>query len=108
MLSMKNEMIFMLCYKILYFRYNFLNRYFWLYKISYMWYAPLGFCISVLVGWLVSVVLERFGLGGEPTIYTDESKTIINADLFTPMLAKRLRQQNARILEKNFSVIALD
>lgn len=70
-----------------------------------MWYAPLGFCISLFGGWIISVVLDAVGLAGESTIYTDEEKSIINADLFTPSLAKSIRQRNADILEKNFAVI---
>lgn len=69
-----------------------------------MWYGPLGFCLSLFGGWLVSVVLDHFGVAGESTIYTDENKTIINADLFTPPLAKRIRIRNAEILERNFAV----
>lgn len=69
-----------------------------------MWYAPLGYFIVLIVGWLISVILEWFGLEGKSTIYTDENRTIINADLFTPPLAKLLRRQNADIMEKNFTV----
>lgn len=69
-----------------------------------MWYSPLGFCLSLFGGWLISVMLEYFNLAGESTIYMDENKKIINADLFTPPLAKRIRQQNAEILGKNFEV----
>lgn len=70
-----------------------------------MWYAPLGFCISLLGGWIISVILEHFGLAGESTIYTDENKDIINADLFTPPLAKRIRIRNNEYLAKNFAVM---
>lgn len=70
-----------------------------------MWYAPLGFCISLLGGWIMSVVLEYFDLAGESTIYTDENKDIINADLFTPPLAKRIQIRNNEYLAKNFAVM---
>lgn len=70
-----------------------------------MWYAPLGFCLSLFGGWLISVTLDYFGLAGESKIYSDENKTIINADLFTPPLAKRIRARNGEILERNFAVI---
>lgn len=69
-----------------------------------MWYAPLGFFTSLIIGWLVSAALDYFGLAGEPKIYSDESRNIINADLFTPPLAKRIRKRNAEILAKNFTV----
>lgn len=69
-----------------------------------MWYAPLGFCIVFFGGWLISVILDILNLGGEPTIYMDADKKIINADLFSPPIAKRLRLQNAKFLENGFSV----
>lgn len=72
-----------------------------------MWYAPIGFFISLVVGWIISVILDSFNLGGESKIYTDANRTIINADLFTPPLAKRLRERNAEIMGKNFAVSAL-
>lgn len=69
-----------------------------------MWYAPLSFFMSLFGGWLFSVALDGLGLSGEPTIYTDENRTIINADLFTPPLAKRIRKRNAEVMERNFAV----
>lgn len=67
----------------------------------------MGFSISLILGYLFSVMLDCFGLGGEPTIYTDENRKIINADLFTPPLAKRIRKRNAEILERDFAVSIL-
>lgn len=72
-----------------------------------MWYAPLGFAISFFGGWLLSVIFENSGLAGEPTIYLDDNKTLINADLFTPPLAKRIRIRNAEILERNLAVMKM-
>lgn len=69
-----------------------------------MWYAPMGFCISFIGGWLLSVGLALFGLEGESTIYTDVDRRILNADLFSPPIAKQLRKRNAEILEKSFTV----
>lgn len=69
-----------------------------------MWYAPLGFCISFIGGWIISVMLTAIGWGGEQTIYTDDQKTIFNTDLFSPPIARKLRAQNAVVLERNFAV----
>lgn len=66
-----------------------------------MWYAPLGFCISFFGGWIISQVLILLKLEGKPSIYMDESKTLIDADLFSPPVAKRLRKRNAEIIERN-------
>lgn len=34
------------------------DSYFYLYRISYMWYSPLGFLIVVVVGWAASWILR--------------------------------------------------
>ena len=61
--------------------------------------------MSLFGGWLISVILEYFDLAGESKIYTDENKDIINADLFTPSLAKRIQIRNNEYLAKNFAVM---
>lgn len=43
-------------------------------------------------------------MAGEDTIYSDEQKTIINADLFSPPIARKIRVRNAKIMERNFAV----
>lgn len=85
-----------------------IHRYFWLYKISYLWYAPLGFTIVFFGGWLISSILIALNLDGEPTIYMDVNRKIMNADLFSPPIAKRIRLQNAKYLENGFSVSVCD
>lgn len=79
-------------------------RYFYLYRISYLWYSPIGFCITLFGGWIVSLIFTGCGMGGERVIYLDEEKRMINADLFSPPIAKRLRLENAKYLENHFSV----
>lgn len=81
-----------------------IHRYFYLYRISYLWYSPIGFCITLFGGWVVSLIFTSCGIGGEWVIFLDEEKRMINADLFSPPIAKRLRLENAKYLEKNFSV----
>lgn len=41
---------------------------------------------------------------GENVIYLDEEKRIINADLFSPPIAKRMQLANAKYLENDFKV----
>lgn len=75
------------------------NEYFWLYRVSYLWLVVFGFFVTLIIGYVVSYVLERFDMGGESKIYTDSTKAYINTDLFSPPIAKRLRHLNARNLE---------
>ncbi|XP_012164636.2 putative sodium-dependent multivitamin transporter [Bombus terrestris] len=51
------------------------DSYFYLYRISYMWYCPLGSLISFVVGWISSWILNL--------ISRKESKTT-QSELFTP------------------------
>ncbi|XP_073835331.1 putative sodium-dependent multivitamin transporter [Musca autumnalis] len=69
------------------------SDYFYLYRISYMWYAVCGFLISVIVGWLASWIIEKLKWDNNDQIYTDNTRTLIKYDLFSPPIAKRIRQK---------------
>ncbi|XP_005187990.2 putative sodium-dependent multivitamin transporter [Musca domestica] len=69
------------------------SDYFYLYRVSYMWYAVCGFLISVVIGWLSSWVYEKLHWASNDKIYTDQSRTVIKYDLFVPPIAKRIRQR---------------
>lgn len=79
-------------------------RYIWLFKISYLYYAPIGFCISFFGGWIFSLLLDSLGLGGTQTIYLANNPNVINADLFSPPIASRIRLRNAKYLEAEYNV----
>lgn len=64
-----------------------------------MWIGVLGALFTCFSGWLVSTVLNACGCGGEHLIYLDTKQMYINADLFVPPLARRLRARNARQME---------
>lgn len=61
------------------------DDYFPLYRISYMWYAPLGFLLTVLVAQVVSRIVrfnvERRGISGQK----------INEELLSPMFPQCFR-----------------
>ncbi|KAI9589534.1 putative sodium-dependent multivitamin transporter [Glossina fuscipes] len=65
--------------------------YFYLYRISYMWYSVLGFLITFLMGCLCSWIFEKLHWDNNDRIYTDCTRTIIKYELFVPPVAKRLR-----------------
>lgn len=57
---------------------------FYLYRISYLWYSPLGFAITVIFGLVISNIFR---------ILTTEVPRQLNSDLFTPMVANRIRNR---------------
>lgn len=61
------------------------DNYFPLYRISYMWYAPLGFFVTIAVAQIVSRIFNhRLTTQGMPTHKINES-------LLSPMFPKCLR-----------------
>lgn len=83
--------------------------YFYLYRLSYMWYCVLGFIVTLLVGFVVSQVLNRMNMRGYESekIYLDEQRRYLNPDLFSPPVAKRLRLRFAQYLESAEGVNAM-
>ncbi|XP_033222167.1 putative sodium-dependent multivitamin transporter [Belonocnema kinseyi] len=57
--------------------------YFYLYRISYMWYCPIGFAITFVIGLLVSWI-------GIMMCGRDDAK---DPDLFFPVIANRMRNR---------------
>ncbi|XP_017869858.1 PREDICTED: putative sodium-dependent multivitamin transporter [Drosophila arizonae] len=75
------------------------SSYFYLYRISYMWYAPIGFVISLFGGWLLSYCMAAFKWDNNRRIYHDADCTLIKHDLFVPPIAKHLqRRQMPRLV----------
>lgn len=60
------------------------SSYFYLYRISYLWYNPLGLTITLIVGYIASIIV-RLIQGGD-NIEHDPS-------LFAPFLAARIRRR---------------
>lgn len=52
----------------------------------------------------MSVVLQRYDMGGKHKIYIDSKHIYIDTDLFSPPIAKRLKRQNAKLLESDVNV----
>lgn len=60
------------------------SSYFYPYRISYMWYSPIGFVTSTIIGYAASYVLRFF--------FKEESIEM-DPDLLVPFLASRLRRK---------------
>ncbi|XP_018376705.1 PREDICTED: putative sodium-dependent multivitamin transporter [Trachymyrmex cornetzi] len=60
------------------------SSYFYLYRISYLWYNPIGLTITLVVGYVASIIVRL--IQGKSNIEHDPS-------LFTPFLAARIRRR---------------
>lgn len=60
------------------------SSYFYLYRISYMWYSPLGLFITLFVGYLTSLLTRRI-------CHKDSREP--DPNLFTPLLASRIKRR---------------
>ncbi|KAL6263383.1 hypothetical protein P5V15_006174 [Pogonomyrmex californicus] len=60
------------------------SSYFYLYRISYLWYNPIGLTITLLVGYIASIIVQRI-----------QRKSNIEHDpsLFVPFVANRIRRR---------------
>lgn len=58
------------------------SSYFYLYRISYMWYSPLGFLITFILGLFVSNLSRLF---------TKDQSDELDPNLFFPLIARRIR-----------------
>ncbi|XP_046736676.1 putative sodium-dependent multivitamin transporter isoform X2 [Diprion similis] len=69
---------------------------FYLYRISYMWYSPLGLIVSVVVGLAVSSLVNLVRKKPLPEL---------NPDLFTPLVARRIRRRRVDVTKTTNSQI---
>ncbi|XP_029051314.1 putative sodium-dependent multivitamin transporter isoform X2 [Osmia bicornis bicornis] len=58
--------------------------YFYLYRISYMWYSPMGLTITLLVGYLTSLLAKRI---------CQKDTREPDPNLFTPLVASRIKRR---------------
>ncbi|CAL7942190.1 unnamed protein product [Xylocopa violacea] len=64
------------------------SSYFYLYRISYMWYCPLGFLMTFIIGLFLSFCLRRI---------FKKQKVELDPDLFFPITAKRIRRRRRQL-----------
>lgn len=70
------------------------SSYFYLYRISYMWYSPLGFLITFIFGLLVSNLFR---------LCFKNQKDELDANLFFPVIARRIRYRRHNDIENEGS-----
>lgn len=76
------------------------TEYFWLFRISYLWFSVIGFMITFIMGYCFSWILEKLNLADNSQIYVDESKNLINFDLFAPPLSRIIKREAANRIRK--------
>lgn len=64
------------------------SNYFYLYRISYMWYCPIGFVVTLVLGFFISFVENM--VSGRKEEFKDPN-------LFFPMVAKRMRRKQREL-----------
>lgn len=74
-------------------------HFFWLYRLSYLWYSVIGFSITMIFGYGLSLLYEYVGWADNSQIYLDLACKQVDYDLFVPLLAKKLKQ-NAAVSEE--------
>jgi predicted membrane protein len=71
------------------------DSYLYIMRVSYIYSAFMGFWITLILGLFFTYILKLLKKQGPELIYTDASKTVVNADLFMPPKAKSIRKRNA-------------
>jgi len=69
------------------------KSYFYLYQISYMWYCPLGFFLTVAIGWLTSWITR---------LIFKKDQIEVNPSLFSPIVANRIQKRQRTYKMKEF------
>ncbi|XP_076242296.1 putative sodium-dependent multivitamin transporter [Calliopsis andreniformis] len=72
------------------------SSYFYLYRLSYMWYCPLGMVVTLVVGSLVSLATNR--------IFRKDTREL-DPDLFIPMLAARIKRRRENVAKTTSSQV---
>nr|XP_014102086.1 putative sodium-dependent multivitamin transporter [Bactrocera oleae]XP_036230710.1 putative sodium-dependent multivitamin transporter [Bactrocera oleae] len=68
-------------------------EYNWFYRLSYLWFSVIGFLITLIGGYALSLLLEALKWADNKQIYLDCQQ--IDVDLFIPPLARRLSRHAA-------------
>jgi len=67
------------------------SSYFYLYRISYMWYSLIGFLLTFVLGLLISNLSRLF--------IKNQKNHVLDTNLFFPVIARRIRYRRRRAME---------
>lgn len=68
------------------------EEYHWLFKMSYLWQACLGFFITLISGYVFSLVFQYWGIDNNNKIYVKGDRKCIKSELFAPFLQRRIKE----------------
>lgn len=74
---------------------------FYLYRISYIWYSPLGAIFTLIIGWVFSFIIFRIAAPQKSNKGTDPR-------LFTPFVANRIKKRLNKNNKPNRHVFVLE
>lgn len=69
------------------------DEYLWIYKLSYLWYSVMGLLITIIVGYMFSLIFAKLSWDHNDIIYINSNRNCINYDLFVPPLSRRLKNK---------------
>ena len=75
------------------------DKYFYLYRISYTWYAFIGFALTVCIGAFTSSLYSKFYYKNRRSRTVEEQEEYFDADLFITPIRNRLLEKQG--LPKN-------
>ena len=79
------------------------ENYFYLYRISYAWYAFIGFSLTIIIGTLCSCIFEKFYYSRITRQHEPDYK--VDANLFiTPLREKLIKTQRKKEKSKNLAM----
>lgn len=64
-----------------------------------MYMGIIGFLITFISGYSISIVIRLLNKQGKEKIYLDDTKKLINPELFFPPKAKYIRRRNLKFEE---------
>ncbi|KAL5284019.1 hypothetical protein ACFFRR_006347 [Megaselia abdita] len=67
--------------------------YHWLYKMSYLWQAVTGFFITMITGYIFSLIFQYWGIDKNEKIYVDRDGKLLRSELFSPFLQRRIKER---------------
>lgn len=69
------------------------SHYFYLYRLSYMWFSVIGFFLTLIIGLVTSWIYAKLNWDSNAHIYTDAACTQIKYELFVPPIARYMRRK---------------
>ncbi|KAL5284020.1 hypothetical protein ACFFRR_006348 [Megaselia abdita] len=67
--------------------------YHWFYNMSYLWQAVISFFITMVTGYIFSLIFQHWGIDKNEKIYVNRDGKLLRSELFAPFLQKRIKER---------------